>query len=171
MFDIFITDKEGTNDMPEIEETGRTCDSWQSDLWTWVKDKLTEHLHHSTVFPESIPRKFDYMHKDFILQQYNLHPAKHKPKEYKTNMESHDFSSTGHYEVTILGINRDVAIDIAFLPLLCPEYPHLFQTENIQNDALLSCMNCISVQQQETTINERPCDVFPLSVAEKTKEM
>uniref|UniRef100_A0A7M4EED1 RPA1 related single stranded DNA binding protein, X-linked n=1 Tax=Crocodylus porosus TaxID=8502 RepID=A0A7M4EED1_CROPO len=157
------TDKEGRNDTPEIEETGRTCDSWQSDLWTRMKDKLTEHLHHSTVFPESIPHKFDYKHKDFLLQQYNLHPAKHKPKEYKTNMESHDFSSTGHYEVTILGINHDVAIDIAFLPLLCPEYPHLFQMENIQNDALLSCMNCISVQQQETTSNERPCDLSPLS--------
>lgn len=61
------------------------------------------------------------------------------------------------------GINHDVAIDVAFLPLFCPEDPHLFQLEDIQNDTLLSCMSCISACQQKTTSNGRLRDMFPLS--------
>lgn len=61
------------------------------------------------------------------------------------------------------GINHDVAIDVAFLPLFCPEDPHLFQLEDIQNDRLLSCMSCISACQQKATSNGRLCDMFPLS--------
>ncbi|EMP35387.1 Mitogen-activated protein kinase kinase kinase kinase 4 [Chelonia mydas] len=160
-------DKQGVSDAPEIEEMGRTShDSWQSDLWVMVKDNLIDHLHYCTVFPESIPRKFDYMHKEFLIQQNNLHPAVHNPKEYITNKEIHEFKSAsgpGHYEVTILGINHDVAIDVAFPPIFCPEDPHLFRIEDIQNDMLLSCMSCISVCQQDTTSNQKLYGTFPLS--------
>ncbi|XP_028940832.1 RPA-related protein RADX, partial [Antrostomus carolinensis] len=160
------TDREGMSDPPETEETARTCDSWQSDLWAQVKDKLMKYLHHSTIFPESIPRKFDYVHKDLLMQQYNLHAAVHQPKETRTDKNINEFKSAtglGYYEVTVLGINHDVAIDVAFLPLCCPEDPRLFQLEDIQNDTLLSCMSCISACQQKATSNERLHDMFPLS--------
>ncbi|KFW95843.1 Uncharacterized protein CXorf57, partial [Phalacrocorax carbo] len=160
------TDREGMSDRPETEETGRTCDSWQSDLWAQVKDKLMKYLHHSTIFPESIPRKFDYVHKDLLMQQYNLHAAVHQPKETRADKNINEFKSAsglGYYEVTVLGINHDVAIDVAFLPLFCPEDPHLFQLEDIQNDTLLSCMSCISACQQAATNNGRLRDMFPLS--------
>ncbi|XP_009945285.1 PREDICTED: uncharacterized protein CXorf57 homolog, partial [Leptosomus discolor] len=160
------TDREGMSDIPETEEPGKTCDSWQSDLWAQVKDKLMKYLHHSTIFPESIPRKFDYVHKDLLMQQYNLHAAVHQPKETTTDKNISEFKSAGglgYYEVTVLGINHDVAIDVAFLPLFCPEDPHLFQLEDIQNDTLLSCMSCVSACQQKATSNGRLCDMFPLS--------
>ncbi|XP_074457918.1 RPA-related protein RADX isoform X2 [Larus michahellis] len=162
----YSTDGEGMNDIPETAETGRSCDSWQSDLWAHVKDKLTKYLHHSTIFAESIPRKFDYVHKDLLMQQYNLHAAVHQPKETRTDKNINEFKSAsglGYYEVTVLGINHDIAIDVAFLPLFCPEDPHLFQLEDIQNDTLLSCMSCISSCQQKATSNGRLCDMFPLS--------
>ncbi|KFV00317.1 Uncharacterized protein CXorf57, partial [Tauraco erythrolophus] len=160
------TDREGMSDIPESEETGRTCDSWQSDLWAQVKDKLMKYLHHSMIFPESIPRKFDYVHKDLLMQQYNLHAAVHQPKETRTDKNINEFKSAsglGYYEVTVLGINHDVAIDVAFLPLFCPEDPHLFQLEDTENDTLLSCMSCISARQQKATSNGRLRDMFPLS--------
>ncbi|KFQ70528.1 Uncharacterized protein CXorf57, partial [Phaethon lepturus] len=163
---LTLGDREGMSDIPETEETARTCDSWQSDLWAQVKDKLMKYLHHSTIFPESIPRKFDYVHKDVLMQQYNLHAAVHQPKETRTDKNINEFKSAsglGYYEVTVLGINHDVAIDVAFLPLFCPEDPHLFQLEDIQNDALLSCMSCISACQQKATSNGRHRDMFPLS--------
>uniref|UniRef100_A0A8C0FR31 RPA1 related single stranded DNA binding protein, X-linked n=1 Tax=Bubo bubo TaxID=30461 RepID=A0A8C0FR31_BUBBB len=144
----------GMSDIPETEETGRTRDSWQSDLWAQVKDKLMKYLHHSTIFPESIPRKFDYVHKDLLMQQYNLYAAVHQPKETRTDKNINEFKSAsglGYYEVTVLGINHDVAIDVAFLPLFCPEDPHLFQLEDIQHDTLLSRMSCISGCQQKAT--------------------
>ncbi|CAM9389162.1 unnamed protein product [Bubo scandiacus] len=159
-------DREGMSDIPETEETGRTRDSWQSDLWAQVKDKLMKYLHHSTIFPESIPRKFDYVHKDLLMQQYNLYAAVHQPKETRTDKNINEFKSAsglGYYEVTVLGINHDVAIDVAFLPLFCPEDPHLFQLEDIQHDTLLSRMSCISGCQQKATSNGRRHDMFPLS--------
>uniref|UniRef100_A0A8C8AQ06 RPA1 related single stranded DNA binding protein, X-linked n=1 Tax=Otus sunia TaxID=257818 RepID=A0A8C8AQ06_9STRI len=148
------SDREGMSDIPETEETGRIRDSWQSDLWAQVKDKLMKYLHHSTIFPESIPRKFDYVHKDLLMQQYNLYAAVHQPKETRTDKNINEFKSAsglGYYEVTVLGINHDVAIDVAFLPLFCPEDPHLFQLEDIQHDTLLSHMSCISGCQQKAT--------------------
>uniref|UniRef100_A0A663M5X7 RPA1 related single stranded DNA binding protein, X-linked n=1 Tax=Athene cunicularia TaxID=194338 RepID=A0A663M5X7_ATHCN len=150
--------QEGMSDVPEIEEMGRTHDSWQSDLWAQVKDKLMKYLHHSTIFPESIPRKFDYVHKDLLMQQYNLYAAVHQPKETRTDKNINEFKSAsglGYYEVTVLGINHDVAIDVAFLPLVCPEDPYLFQLEDNQNDMLLSHMSCISGCQQKATSNGR----------------
>ncbi|NXN95286.1 RADX protein, partial [Rhinopomastus cyanomelas] len=143
-----------------------TCGSWQSDLWARVKDKLMKYLHHSTIFPESIPRRFDYVHKDLLMQQFNLHAAVHQQKETRTDKSISKFksaSSLGYYEVTVLGINHDVAIDVAFLPLLYPEGPHLSLREDIQNDTLMSCMSCVSARQQVATSNGRLCDVFPLS--------
>ncbi|XP_010147773.1 PREDICTED: uncharacterized protein CXorf57 homolog, partial [Eurypyga helias] len=157
------TDQEGMSDTPETEDTGRTCDSWQSDLWAQVKDKLMKYLHHGTIFPESIPRKFDYVHKDLLMQQYNLHPAVHQPKETRRDKNISEFKSVtglGYYEVTVLGINHDVAMDVAFLPLFCPEDPHLFQLADIQNDTLLSCMSCVSTCQQKAASNGR-LSTFP----------
>lgn len=84
----------------------RTRSSWQSDLWAQVKDKLMKYLHHSTIFPESIPCKFDYMYKDLLMQQFNLHAAVHQPKETRTDKNISEFKSTGclgYYEVTVLG--------------------------------------------------------------------
>ncbi|KFP00745.1 Uncharacterized protein CXorf57, partial [Calypte anna] len=161
-----ILDKEGMSDIPETEEPGRTFDSWQSDLWAQVKDKLMKYLHHSKIFPESIPRRFDYIHKDLLMQQYNLHAAVHQPKETITEKNINEFKTAGglgYYEVTVLGVNHDVATDVAFLPLFSPEDPHLFKLEDIQNDTLLSCMSCISARQQKTTSNERLSGMFPLS--------
>ncbi|XP_054244831.1 RPA-related protein RADX [Indicator indicator] len=159
-----FTDQEGLTDIPEAEESRRTCGSWQSDLWAQVKDKLMKYLHHSTIFPESVPRKFDYVHKDVLMQQYNLHAAVHQPKETEKNInEFRSASGLGCYEVTVLGINHNVAIDVAFLPLFCPEDPHLFQLDDTENDTLLSCMSRISACQQNATNNGKLHGVFPLS--------
>uniref|UniRef100_A0A8C3NRN4 Uncharacterized protein n=1 Tax=Cyanoderma ruficeps TaxID=181631 RepID=A0A8C3NRN4_9PASS len=168
VFSVLITDQGGVSNIPETEETGRTCDSWQSDLWAQVKDKLMNYFHHSKIFPESIPCKFDYVHKDLLMEQYNLHAAVHQPKEARTDKNINEFKSAnglGYYEVTVLGINHDIAIDVAFLPLFCPDNPHLFQVEDVQNDTLLSHMSCISACQQKATSSGRFCDTFPLSDA------
>ncbi|RLW02422.1 hypothetical protein DV515_00007130 [Chloebia gouldiae] len=170
------TDQEGVSNTAETEDTGRTCDSWQSDLWAQVKDKLINYFHHSNIFPESIPCKFDYAHKDLLMQQYNLHAAVHQPIEARTDKNINDFKSAnglGYYEVTVLGINHDIAIDVAFLPLFCPDNPHLFQLEDIQNDTLLSSMSCISACQHNAASSGRLHETFPLSdeIVQAAKEL
>uniref|UniRef100_A0A8C9NX45 RPA1 related single stranded DNA binding protein, X-linked n=1 Tax=Serinus canaria TaxID=9135 RepID=A0A8C9NX45_SERCA len=175
-FRIYVHYQEGVNNIAETEESGRTCGSWQSDLWAQVKDKLLNYFHHSKIFPESIPCKFDYVHKDLLMQQYNLHAAVHQPVEARTDKNINEFKSAnglGYYEVTVLGINHDIAIDVAFLPLFSPDNPHLFQLEDIQNDTLLSCMSCISACQQKATNSGGLGDTFPLSdeIVKAAKEL
>ncbi|XP_053130289.1 RPA-related protein RADX isoform X2 [Hemicordylus capensis] len=149
-------------DVPEKVQTERMChNSWESALWTAVKDNLTQHLHYSSVFPESFPCKFDYVHKEFLMQQYNLQAAKCKPKESTANESMSNFENAcprEYYEVAILGINHDAAVDVAFLPVCCPEDSHFFRPEATQNNAGSSCSS-----HRETINKEGLSEIFSLS--------
>ncbi|XP_054851699.1 RPA-related protein RADX [Eublepharis macularius] len=154
------------SDASERVQAERIChNSWQSALWTAVKGNLTQHLHYSRVFPESFPCKFDYMQKEFLMQRYNLQATKCKLKEWKTNEGMSCFENAcplEYYEVAILGINHDTAVDVAFLPVCCPEDSHLFQAENVLNDAVLTSVGGTSCQQE--TINKAGLsEIFSLS--------
>lgn len=125
---------------------------WESQLWREKKFGLVDHLHYSSVYPESIPRKFTVEHKSFLIQQYNSQPAKYIPPEERPP-KLNDFKSArslGHFEVTILGLNHEIAIDVAFLPMYCPE-----DIRASQIDTLLTCMNYSCVYPQEVNDNER----------------
>nr|KAF6360558.1 RPA1 related single stranded DNA binding protein, X-linked [Myotis myotis] len=125
---------------------------WESQLWREKKFGLREHLCYRFVYPESIPRKFNFEHKNFLIQQYNCQPAKYKAPEGRPPQLS-DFKSAqslGHFEVTILGLNHERAIDVAFLPLYCPE-----DIRTSQIDTLLACMNYSCVYPQAVTDSER----------------
>ncbi|XP_061454594.1 RPA-related protein RADX isoform X2 [Rhineura floridana] len=139
-------------DVSERVQTEKMChNSWESGLWTVVKDNLTQHLQYSNVFPESFPCKFNYMHKELLMQQYNLQAAKFKPKECTANGEMNHFENAcplEYYEVAILGINHDTAVDVAFLPVCCPEDSHLFRAEDLPNDPVLSYTSGISCQRE-----------------------
>lgn len=46
------------------------------------------------------------MHKDLLMQQYNLHAAVHQPIEARTDKDISELKSAnglGYYEVTVLG--------------------------------------------------------------------
>ncbi|KAK1346612.1 hypothetical protein QTO34_000471 [Cnephaeus nilssonii] len=125
---------------------------WESQLWREKKFGLRDHLRYSFVYPESIPRKFVFEHKNFLIQQYNCQPAKYIAPEERPPKLS-DFKSArslGHFEITILGLNHERAIDVAFLPLYCPE-----DIRTSQIDTLLACMNYSCVYPQEVTDSER----------------
>uniref|UniRef100_A0A6I8PHL4 RPA1 related single stranded DNA binding protein, X-linked n=1 Tax=Ornithorhynchus anatinus TaxID=9258 RepID=A0A6I8PHL4_ORNAN len=119
-------DEESMNDEPAIEETRELySESWESHLWT---------------------------------EQYNLHPAKYQPKQYSTNKEIHEFKDArglGHYEITVLGLNHKIAIDVAFLPTFSLEDPQLSVGEDLHRDSLLSCMDWNSVSHSETFSSKR----------------
>ncbi|KAM4662243.1 RPA-related protein RADX isoform 2-T2 [Discoglossus pictus] len=122
----------------EITECPR--DSWESDLWSEVKDTIEEHLHYGTLFPESIPRKFDYFQKEFLIQQFNLQAAKISTKAKRSSKEIHQFTSAnslGHFELTILGINHSIAIDVVYLPALYPDEPHVLDINSVIGNPLI----------------------------------
>ncbi|XP_059013842.1 RPA-related protein RADX isoform X2 [Mustela lutreola] len=126
-------------------------DRWESQLWREKKFGLIDHLHYSHVYPESIPRKFIFEKRKFLTEQFNSQPAKYTPPEGRPqNLE--DFKSAlslGHFEVTILGLNHEIAIDVAFLPMYCPE-----DLRTSQIDTLLTCMNYSCVYPQDEPGND-----------------
>ncbi|RMC08133.1 hypothetical protein DUI87_15167 [Hirundo rustica rustica] len=73
-----------------------------------VQDKNGQAVSDSLQYcTESIPCKFDYVRKDLLMQQYNLHAAVHQPIEARTDKTINEFKSAnglGYYEVTVLGI-------------------------------------------------------------------
>ncbi|XP_066105799.1 RPA-related protein RADX [Saccopteryx bilineata] len=125
---------------------------WESELWREKKFGLRDHLQYGSVYPESIPRIFILGHKNFLTQQYNSQPAKYRPPEEKPPKLG-DFKSArslGHFEITILGLNHEIAIDVAFLPMYSSE-----DIRTSQVDTLLSCMNFSCAYPQEITDWER----------------
>ncbi|XP_046938041.1 RPA-related protein RADX isoform X2 [Lynx rufus] len=127
-------------------------DRWESPLWREKKFGLIDHLHYSCVHPESIPRKFIFEQRKFLTEQFNSQPAKYIPPEGRPP-KLEDFKSArslGHFEVTILGLNHEIAIDVAFLPMYSPE-----DLRTSQIDTLLTCMNYSCVYPQETPGNDR----------------
>ncbi|KAG8509338.1 RPA-related protein RADX, partial [Galemys pyrenaicus] len=127
-------------------------DRWESQLWREKKFGLIDHLHYNCVYPESIPRKFIFEHRKFLIQQFNSQPAKYIPPDGIPH-KLDDFKSArslGHFEVTILGLNHEIAIDVAFLPMYCPE-----DLRTSQIDTLLTCMNYSCVYPSEMIDNDR----------------
>ncbi|XP_037368028.1 RPA-related protein RADX isoform X2 [Talpa occidentalis] len=127
-------------------------DKWESQLWREKKFGLIDHLRYSCVYPESIPRKFIFEHRKFLTQQFNSQPAKYIPPD-GIPPKLDDFRSArslGYFEVTILGLNHEIAIDVAFLPMYCPE-----DLRTSQIDTLLTCMNYSCVYPPEITDNDR----------------
>ncbi|XP_059994347.1 RPA-related protein RADX [Lagenorhynchus albirostris] len=127
-------------------------DKWESQMWREKKFGLISHLRYSCIYPESIPRRFVLEHRNFLTQQYNSQPAKYIPQEGRPP-NLYDFKSAlvlGHFEVTILGLNHERAISVAFLPEYSPE-----DVRTSQIDTLLTCMNYSCVFPQELTGNDR----------------
>ncbi|KAF4026632.1 hypothetical protein G4228_018809 [Cervus hanglu yarkandensis] len=127
-------------------------DKWESQLWREKKFGLIDHLHYSQVYPESIPRKFSFEHRHFLSRQFNSQPAKYIPPEGRVpkldNFKS--ARSLGHFELTILGLNHEIAIDVAFLPMYSPQ-----DIRTSQVDTLLTCMNYSCVYPQASTATEK----------------
>ncbi|KAM6151571.1 LOW QUALITY PROTEIN: RPA-related protein RADX [Rhynchocyon petersi] len=115
--------------VPHSSATGSASAS--ETLW------MFEYLHYSHIYPESIPRSLSE-HVKFLAQQYNCQSLKYIPPE-EGSPKLEDFKSAcsiGHFEITILGLNHDIAIDVAFMPIYCPK-----DVQTSQIGTLLSCMN------------------------------
>ncbi|XP_077141325.1 RPA-related protein RADX isoform X4 [Ranitomeya variabilis] len=100
-------------DSETSDETSCPILSWENPLWSEVRHSVTEHLFYGNLFPESLTQIFDYNDKE-ILKRYSLHPA--KVTDLSPWPSFSGANRPGHYELTILGINRDIAIDVS-LPM------------------------------------------------------
>ncbi|EPY73731.1 hypothetical protein CB1_002582005 [Camelus ferus] len=147
-----VKGREGASSSNRGKARKTISDKWESQMWREKKFGLIDHLRYSRIYPESIPRKFVSEHRNFLARQYNSQPAKYVPPEGRPQ-KLDDFKSArslGHFEVTILGLNHEIAIDVAFLPMYSPED---FRASQIAT--LLSCTNYSCVYSQEVTGSDR----------------
>ncbi|XP_053230669.1 RPA-related protein RADX [Podarcis raffonei] len=126
----------------------RSPGSWESSLWDKIKDRLEQHLHYSRVFPESFPSKFNYETGDFLMQLCNLQASKYR---YVPNTEDQTEYACPYeyYQVTIVGMNRDTAIDVALLPVCYAENSGLLQAAGMEY-ATVDLPNTSGTSSQKT---------------------
>ncbi|GCB73531.1 hypothetical protein scyTo_0002611 [Scyliorhinus torazame] len=134
--------------------------SWKSPTWPELRERLSEHLHFGELLPESIPRKFVYKHRDFLMHQCNLQAAEYRPVTATPKMDLQSFASTrnhGYYNVTIVGMNHQAAIDVVFLPaMMCHEsHRMLGLSGDIHDNTLASIMARGYVCDEQATDNNQ----------------
>ncbi|XP_067903243.1 RPA-related protein RADX [Heterodontus francisci] len=134
--------------------------TWKSSTWPEIREHLSEHLHFGQLLPESVPRKFNYKHRDFLKQQYNLQAAVYRPGTATSNMDLQSFASAcnhGYYSVTIVGVNHQTAVDVVFLPAVKSRESHrmLGLSVDIHDNTLASIMASGYVCDEPTTDNNQ----------------
>ncbi|XP_042196724.1 RPA-related protein RADX isoform X2 [Callorhinchus milii] len=116
-----VADNAGPSDRQETQAAAIDLSraTWKSPTWQEITQHLPEYLNFGQLLPESVPRKFDYKDRDFLMQQYNLQPEVYTPGTTECNRDIQSFSpayDTGYYSVTIVGVNQQLAVDVMFLP-------------------------------------------------------
>ncbi|KAJ8348848.1 hypothetical protein SKAU_G00274370 [Synaphobranchus kaupii] len=122
---------------------------WESSTWTLLRGDLLEHLRFGGLQPESVPRKFSFEDREYLLQQNNLHPAKWTLDDFHPNQSLNRYSPVackGYFRITILGINQQTAIDALFVPVLSSEDPrNVGLPQDPHDNTLISCLSTGSV--------------------------
>uniref|UniRef100_UPI00398E97BC RPA-related protein RADX n=1 Tax=Pristiophorus japonicus TaxID=55135 RepID=UPI00398E97BC len=134
--------------------------TWESTTWPEIREHLSEHLDLGELLPESIPRKFDYKHRDFLMRQSNLQAAECRPITATSKMNLQCFGSTcnhGYYSMTIVGVNHQVAVDVVFLPAMMSHKGHrmLGLSMDVHDNTLASIMASGYICDEETTDNHQ----------------
>uniref|UniRef100_A0A8C8D1K7 RPA1 related single stranded DNA binding protein n=1 Tax=Oncorhynchus tshawytscha TaxID=74940 RepID=A0A8C8D1K7_ONCTS len=136
---IDITDFiEGATGERAVADCDRT--SWESSSWPKRRQEVLEYLHPGGVYSESLSQRFRFDDKTLLLQQSNLHAARWTPEQTTDTLSP--VTCKGYYKITILGINQQMAIDAAFVPVMSSGDPRsVGLTQDPHDNTLLSCLS------------------------------
>ncbi|XP_028321895.1 RPA-related protein RADX [Gouania willdenowi] len=113
---------------------------WESSRWSAQQHELSEHLSHRGVHQDSIPQRFSLDDKDGLLQWANLQPTRWTAAHNVDPIPP--VVLPGYYQVTILGINKQIAVDAAFVPILSSDEPQAVGLPQDPHDnTMLSCLS------------------------------
>ncbi|XP_055004992.1 RPA-related protein RADX isoform X2 [Boleophthalmus pectinirostris] len=133
-----------TDNSPEETENFHSQDSgvtsWESSDWLTQKLSISEHLHRGILYEDSISRRFTFEEKNSLLHWSNLHPARWTP-EHSTDPIP-PVACPGYYRITILGVNRQLAVDAAYVPVVHPDEPcAVGLLQDPHGNTMLSCLS------------------------------
>ncbi|XP_061903986.1 RPA-related protein RADX [Entelurus aequoreus] len=145
---------------PQIE--GCHVLSWESSGWSRQRQEVSEHLRHKVLYQNSISRRFTFEEKNSLLSWSNLHPMRWTPEQSANVVPS--AVDPGYYKVTILGINKMMAVDAAFLPVVCSTEQRAVGLPHARHDnTMMSCLSsgfvCPLIHSKETS--PRPEEILP----------
>ncbi|XP_054482037.1 RPA-related protein RADX [Anoplopoma fimbria] len=113
--------------------------SWESSSWLKQREEVSEHLCRGGLYRDSVSRRFTFDEKNVLLQQSNLQPTRWTPEE-NTDIIT-PVVCPGYYQVTILGLNKQIAVDAAYLPVWSSDEPRAVGLpQNPHGNTMMSCL-------------------------------
>ncbi|XP_034406624.1 RPA-related protein RADX isoform X2 [Cyclopterus lumpus] len=113
--------------------------SWESSSWLKQRQEVSEHLVRGGLHRASVSRRFTFDEKNVLLQQSNLQPTRWTAEG---NADITPGVCPGYYQVTILGINKQIAVDAAYLPVVRSDEPGAVGLPQDPHDnTMLSCLS------------------------------
>ncbi|XP_071317465.1 RPA-related protein RADX isoform X2 [Trachinotus anak] len=114
--------------------------SWESRSWLKQRQEVSEHLCQGGLYQDSISQRFTTDTKNVLLQWSNLQPTRWTPEQTAETVPP--VVCPGYYQVTILGINRQIAVDTAYFPVVSADEPRAVGLpEDPHGNTMLSCLS------------------------------
>ncbi|XP_063751308.1 RPA-related protein RADX isoform X2 [Eleginops maclovinus] len=133
-----------SEDAPIVTDSQQNQDSdvisWESSSWLKQKQEVSEHLCEGGLHQDSLSQRFTFDEKHVLLQRSNLQPTHWTPEQ--TADTPAPVVCPGYYQVTILGINKQMAVDAAFLPIVSSDEPRAIALpQDPHGNTMLSCLS------------------------------
>ncbi|XP_054899999.1 RPA-related protein RADX isoform X2 [Poeciliopsis prolifica] len=138
-------EEESASASEEVQHEQQECrdsaaSSWESSSWSKQREEISEHLHHGGLHQDSVSRRFTFDEKSALLRWSNLQPMRWTPQA-AADAPPHR-PCPGHYQLTILGINKQIAVDAAFLPVVRSDDPRAVGlSQDPHDNSMLSCLS------------------------------
>ncbi|XP_053297244.1 RPA-related protein RADX [Pleuronectes platessa] len=112
---------------------------WESSGWPSQREEMSEHLCRGGFYEDSVSQRFTSDAKNILLQWSNLQPT-HWTPEQSANPNPL-VVCRGYYHVTILGINKQIAVDAAYFPVVSADEPRAVGLpQDPHGNTMLSCL-------------------------------
>uniref|UniRef100_A0A8C7ZR91 RPA1 related single stranded DNA binding protein n=1 Tax=Oryzias sinensis TaxID=183150 RepID=A0A8C7ZR91_9TELE len=146
-----VPEEEEANPSSEVQLQEHSCGhnpgpaashalSWEGSSWSKQQQELSEHLSQGGLHQDSICRRFTFDEKNALLQWGNLQPSRWTSKQSSESVPP--VLCSGYYQLTILGINKQIAVDAAFLPVASSDDPQAVSLpQDLHNNTMLTCLS------------------------------
>uniref|UniRef100_A0A665UC23 RPA1 related single stranded DNA binding protein n=1 Tax=Echeneis naucrates TaxID=173247 RepID=A0A665UC23_ECHNA len=126
----------------ELQNPNQDSDvfSWESKSWSKQREEVSEHLCQGGLYTDSISQRFTFDAKNVLLQWSNLQPMRWMPGESTETIPP--VVCAGYYQVTILGINKQIAVDAAYFPVVSADEPRAVGLpQDPHGNTMMSCLS------------------------------